>query len=434
VRTKTVLKERVEKGHPDESLLAATQSKGVVRKDDYEFRTVLALKDLQLLKLVRERDFVVSLRSFQGGIEYARHQGIISPAYTVLYPVDPDTHGYLGWLFKSRPYVENLSLYVTGIRQGQNIDYERLSRSRLPLPPAEDRRAIVRFLNHADQRIRRQVAAKRKLIALLNEQKQAVIHRSVTRGLARDVRLKASGLEWLGDVPEHWGVVRAKVDYTEVDDRSGSGSEELLSVSHLTGVTPRSEKSITMFMAESYAGHKLCRAADLVVNTMWAWMGALGVARQTGLVSPAYGVYRPKRNAGFEPTYLEHLLRTNSYVGEYLRRSTGIQSSRLRLYAEQFLSLPLLKPPRSEQEEIVASIANATREIDRAWTRSQREIDLMREYRTRLIADVVTGRLDVREAAARLPDEIDEPADIGDELFVNGLADFIDVDSGEAQE
>ena len=106
------------KGIRFEPLLAATQTKGVVPKEQYENRTVLAMKDLHLLKLVQVGDFVVSLRSFQGGVEYARERGIISPAYTILYPVQPDMHGFLAWLFKSKPFVENLSLYVTGIRQG----------------------------------------------------------------------------------------------------------------------------------------------------------------------------------------------------------------------------------------------------------------------------------------------------------------------------
>ncbi|MEP7219564.1 MAG: restriction endonuclease subunit S [Bacteroidota bacterium] len=163
-RTKNVLRERSEKGFPNEPLLAATQTKGVVRKEQYESRTVLAMKDLHLLKLVRTGDFVISLRSFQGGIEYAREQGIISPAYTILYPSDPVNHGFLSWLFKSKPYVENLSLYVTGIRQGQNIDYDRLSRSDLPLPPAEEQSAIVRFLDYTDRRIRRFIAAKRRIL------------------------------------------------------------------------------------------------------------------------------------------------------------------------------------------------------------------------------------------------------------------------------
>ena len=116
-RTKTVLRERSQKGFPDEPLLAATQTKGVVRKELYENRTVLALKDLHLLKLVRVNDFVISLRSFQGGIEFAHEQGIISPAYTILYPVEAQNHGFLAWLFKSKPYIENLSLFVTGIRE-----------------------------------------------------------------------------------------------------------------------------------------------------------------------------------------------------------------------------------------------------------------------------------------------------------------------------
>ena len=143
-RIKTVLLERSEKGFPHEPLLAATQTKGVVRKEQYESRTVLALKDLPLLKLVKVGDFVISLRSFQGGIEYAREQGIISPAYTILYPVDPSVHAYLAVLFKSKPYIENLNLHVTGIRHGQNMDHAELNRSYPPLPSHPEQAAIVR--------------------------------------------------------------------------------------------------------------------------------------------------------------------------------------------------------------------------------------------------------------------------------------------------
>ena len=212
-RLKNVLQQRNEKGHPDEPLLAATQTKGVVRKEHYENRTVLAMKDLHLLKLVHLNDFVISLRSFQGGIEYARQRGIISPAYTVLYPVRPKDHGYLAHLFKSAPYIQNLSLSVTGIRQGQNIDYEKLSRSRIPIPPLREQNAIVRFLDHADQCIRRYIRAKERLIELLEEQKQAIIHQAVTGQI--DVRTghpypayKDTGVEWLEKVPEHWEVSR----------------------------------------------------------------------------------------------------------------------------------------------------------------------------------------------------------------------------------
>ncbi|AAM32674.1 MAG: restriction endonuclease subunit S [Methanosarcina sp.] len=408
-RTKTVLRERSQKGFPDEPLLAATQTKGVVRKELYENRTVLALKDLHLLKLVRVNDFVISLRSFQGGIEFAHEQGIISPAYTILYPVEAQNHGFLAWLFKSKPYIENLSLFVTGIREGQNIDYVKLSRSELPLPPFSEQSSIVRYLDHIDRRIRRYIHAKQKFIKLLEEQKQAIIHQSVTHGLDPNVKLKPSGLEWLGDVPEHWEVKPAKWYYHEIDERSSTGSEELLSVSHITGVTPRSEKNITMFMAESYVGYKLCRENDLVINTMWAWMAALGVAQQTGIVSYSYGVYRPIHKEAFLSQYIDLLLRTKPYVAEYICRSTGIHSSRLRLYPEQFLRIPIIRPPIVEQQAILDEIHNKTSELEHAINTSNQEISLLREYRTRLIADVVTGKLDVREAVTNLKDGVEEP-------------------------
>ena len=255
-------------------------------------------------------------------------------------------------------------------------------------------------------RIDRLDRAKRLIIELLNEQKQAIIHSTVTRGLDPNVRLKPSGMDWLGGIPEHWEVRRAKYAYREVDERSARGQEELLSVSHLSGVTPRSHKNITMFMAESYAGHKLCRPGDLVINTMWAWMGALGVAREIGIVSPSYAVYRPIWSDSFLPAYIDHLLRTRTYVSEYVRRSTGIRTSRLRLYPEEFLTIPIIRPPIEEQHRIVASIDQATEILISTIDRTHRQIDLMREYRTRLIADVVTGELDVR--GVELPELDDE--------------------------
>jgi type I restriction enzyme S subunit len=253
--------------------------------------------------------------------------------------------------------------------------------------------------------LERAIRAKRNVIALLHEQKQAIIHRAVTRGLDPSVPLKPSGIPWLGEIPAHWEVRRAKYLFHEVDERSAGGREELLSVSHLTGVTPRSQKNITMFKAASYAGHKLCEPGDLVVNTMWAWMGALGVSSLNGIISPAYAVYRPRRLDSIVGKYIDGVLRSRPYVSNIICRSTGLRASRLRLYPDEFFRLPIIQPPREEQLRIVENIDLETAELDSAISRLEREIDLLREYRTRLVADVVTGKLDVREAAARLPDE-----------------------------
>jgi type I restriction enzyme S subunit len=250
------------------------------------------------------------------------------------------------------------------------------------------------------------------LIKLLVEQKQAIIHRAVTRGFDSNVRLKPSGIDWLGDVPRHWEVRRGKYYFREVDDRSVLGSEELMSVSHKTGVTLRSEKNITMFMAESYIGHKLCQPDDIVVNTMWGWMAAVGVARKAGIVSPSYGVYRARRADIYRPTYLDLLLRTDIYREEYVRRSRGITTSRLRLYPDDFLRISFVRPPLNEQDQILAWIERETAELSIIITTASRELTLLGEYRARLIADIVTGKLDVRAAAAALTDSADETAEI----------------------
>ena len=210
------------------------------------------------------------------------------------------------------------------------------------------------------------------------------------------MKLKPSGVEWLGDVPDHWDVRRIKSFYTETDERSSTGLEELMLVSHKTGVTPR-KQNVTMFLAESNEGYKVCRPGDIVVNTMWAYMAALGVSRHTGLVSPSYGVYRPINQATLNSEFVDSLLRTEIYRTAYLMFSKGITESRLRLYADSFLGIHGILPPPEEQAAVVRHIGKATSEIEAAIDRARRQIELMEEYRTRLIADVVAGKIDVRE-------------------------------------
>lgn len=205
---------------------------------------------------------------------------------------------------------------------------------------------------------------------------------------------KASGVEWLPVLPEDWGIHRAKYSFQEVDDRSEAGNEELLSVSHKTGVTPRSQKNITMFMAESYEGHKVCRPGDIVVNTMWAWMAAIGVSRHVGIVSPAYGIYRPRSADRFAPKFLDYLLRTEVYRAEYLRSSRGMTTSRLRLYPPDFLNIPFVQPPLDEQRLIVRFLdwhGGHTGKLIRA---KKRIVALLNEQKQAIIQHAVTRGLD----------------------------------------
>ena len=308
---------------------------------------------------------------------------------------------FMGYALDSPPAAFQKSSMGRGITI-MHVYSSQLKNMCIPFPPLEEQAAIVRYLDHADELINRYISAKERLIALLEEQRKTVIHQAVTRGLHPNVSLTPSGIPSLGDVPAHWDLRRAKFTYQESDQRSYSGVEELMSVSHITGVTPR-KQNVTMFLAQSNEGYKLCRPGDIVVNTMWAYMAALGVARQSGLVSPSYGVYRPRVDGLVNPEYMDLLLRTENYRVEYTRRSKGITASRLRLYPDDFLDIPFLRPPTDEQTHIVKYLRRATANVDSTIDRTHRQIALMNEYRTRLIADVVTGQIDVRDAAIDLP-------------------------------
>jgi type I restriction enzyme S subunit len=200
---------------------------------------------------------------------------------------------------------------------------------------------------------------------------------------------KPSKLESLGQIPSHWQEIRAKYLFREIDDRSVTGDEEMLSVSHITGVTPRSEKNVTMFMAESNVGQKRCRENDLVINTMWAWMGALGAARNDGIVSPAYGVYRPVKDSCLVPEYADFLLRSPEYVTEYNRRSTGVNSSRLRLYPEEFLGIQIPVPPVEEQRCIVEFLRHLNRGLGCVVAAKKKQLALIGEIRNSLTEETL---------------------------------------------
>ena len=266
--------------------------------------------------------------------------------------------------------------------------------------------AIVRFLDHADRHIRRYIAAKKKLIALLNEQKQAIINQAATRGLDPDVRLKPSGAEWLGDVPEHWEVKRNGQLFIQ-RNQTGFADLPILEVSLKTGVRIRDfETSARKQVMSDRDKYKLAAKDDIAYNMMRMWQGAVGVAPVDGLVSPAYVVARPLE--GTDPRYYANLFRTAVYISEVDKCSRGIVKDRNRLYWEDFKQMASPCPPPDEQVWIANAIDHSTCAANEAIDRVTREIALIREYRTRLITDVVTGKLDVREAAANLPDEAED--------------------------
>lgn len=284
---------------------------------------------------------------------------------------------------------------TTGI---QNVDLEDYFDQQVAVPSLVEQTRIANLLDAETGRISALIEEKQRLVTLLAEKRRAAIADFLTRGLNKNVPRRHSGIPWLGDIPEHWDVERAKWLFNERDDRSDSGDEELLTVSHLTGVTSRAEKDVNMFMAESLEGYKRCEAGDLVINTLWAWMGAMGVARQPGIVSPAYNVYQPV--AQLDPEYVDLLVRTPRFVEEITRYSKGVWSSRLRLYPEGLYEAWLPVPPLDEQQAIVKHVQIETKKLDALAEATERTIALLQERRSALISAAVTGQLEIREATA----------------------------------
>lgn len=305
---------------------------------------------------------------------------ILNPKYTYYLVTNTEFRRYAG-------------RFMEGSAGQKRVTTPFLANMKFPIPDLNTQARITNFLDQKTAEIDEAIAKKQRLIGLLKEQAAILINKAVTKGLNPNAPMRDSEVEWIGDVPKHWVVKRAKYLFHEVDERSKTGEEELLSVSHMTGVTPRSEKNINMFMAEDYSGSKLCQKDDLVFNIMWAWMGALGVSGLSGIVSPSYGVYRQQETGMFNAWYLEHLVRSGQYVSEYNRRSTGLHSSRLRLYSHMFFDMEIGFPSREEQDQIEQTVAEKTSYIYKTIQAVTVEIDKINEFRNVIISEAVTGKI-----------------------------------------
>lgn len=272
---------------------------------------------------------------------------------------------------------------------------EKFRELRLYLPSGETQSIIANYLDRETARIDGLIAEKERMLALLEEKRAALISRVVTRGLDPHAPLKPSSQEWLGEIPAHWRVERAKNLFTVRDERSDDGTEELLTVSHITGVTSRSEKDVYMFEADDKAGYKRCMPGDLAINTLWAWMGAMGISPLAGIVSPDYHVYTSR--GALLPEYVDLLCRSRPFVAEVSRWSKGVWSSRLRLYPENFFEMRLPVPPCNEQLDIVRAVETDQRKANALRDSLQLSITLAKERRAALITAAVTGQIPLEE-------------------------------------
>ena len=277
------------------------------------------------------------------------------------------------------------------------VSCEQIGAIVLYIPGVAEQCAIAQSLNHEAARIDALIAKKIRFIELLKEKRQALITHAVTKGLDPKVKMKDSGVEWIGEVPEHWNIYRMATLFKEAV-RVGRQELPVLSISIHDGITDEEidpeERYRQVYQIEDRTKYKRVAPDDLAYNMMRAWQGAFGAVKVEGLVSPAYVVAEPIRD--FRTSYIELLLRTPMAVEEMRRFSRGIADFRMRLYWEYFRDLVVCLPPLFEQDSILEHISTESTRIDLLSQKTQHSIDLLKERRSAFITAAVTGKIDLR--------------------------------------
>lgn len=382
-------------------------------------------EDIGRYKIVRPDDIVMnSMNVIIGSVGLSRYEGCLSPVYYVLARRSlEDNPRFLERLFQVKPFQKSLVRIGNGIlAHRMRIPMELLKCELLPLPPPEEQVAIVRYLDWACGRLDRAIRAKRKIIALLNEQKQATVHRIVTQGLDPNVPTKPSGIPLVGDVPAHWktplfgrAIRRIEQGWSPVAAEGFLADDQwaVLTLSSVrrgsfdpTAIKPISESSSVPSEIEVHDGDLLLtrsntreRVGDVCV--------VKGVRPKTILCDLIYRITLEK--ASFIPEFLAYQFLAPACRYQIEVDARGSSGTMPKISQGHIKSWRVLMPPLEEQRLICKRIDLEVAGILNTIDRTEREIALLREYRTRLIADVVTGKLDVREAAAKLPESVVEP-------------------------
>ena len=360
-------------------------------------------------KVVKPDDFVFCLFDIDEtprGVGLSPLKGMITGAYDIFSPTPRINPRFLYHYYLFVDEGKLMKPLYTGLRK--TIQRGVFASLKAPLPPPDEQVAIVRFLDHANRKIDGFIRAKRKLIGLLNEQKQAIIHRAVTRGLHPDVPLKPSGIPWLGDIPKHWDVRPIK-HWTKINARTlGEATAASFEFRYIDIGAVRTGRlvaapEVMRFDRSPSRARRVLVAGDTIISTVRTYLKAVWFAGENPVnlvASTGFAVFSPL--ASVEPEYLSYVLQDSGFVDQVTGNSVGIAYPAI---AESVLArLRIAIPPsRSEQVGIIVAIKDQTGPLNTAISRTEREIALMQEYRTRLTADLVTGKLDVREAAAQLP-------------------------------
>lgn len=381
---------------PGDEQLTASQKYGVIPQTLFMelegIKVVLALKGIDGFKHVEKDEFVISLRSFQGGIEHCKYSGCVSPAYTVLKPAKEIHPEYFSYLLKSTDYIGALQAVTDGIREGKNISYEQFGSIDLPIPPIAEQIKIASFLKQELEAIDSLINKQESLINLLNEKLKVQINEVVIKGV-RSSKRKEFNQGWIMGAPDHWSFNRVGNYFTERREKVSDTIYAPLSVTK-NGIVPQLD---TAAKSDDGENRKLVRKGDFVINSRSDRKGSSGLSELDGSVSLINTVITP--SPSLNGRYVHYLFRSNLFQEEYYRYGKGIVADLWSTNYSEFKNIVFPIPPIHEQAEIVLFLDDMTDKIQDLVCKSKQSIGFLKEHRASLISAAVTGKIDVRDLA-----------------------------------
>ena len=429
---RAVFVEVKESGHSDEQMLSVTISSGVIRQDELledPSKKDQSQTDRSAYKLVQPGDIAYNkMRAWQGAIGVSRHRGIVSPAYIVQRPLASTNSTYMHYLFRTPAFAREAERCSYGIASDMwSLRPEDFKTIRVCVPPPIEQSDIARYLNHATKQIEQYIRAKEKLIALLEEQKKVIINQAVTGQI--DVRTgqpypvyKSSGVEGQGDAPAHWNMCRLKNWMLVNEQNLPNGTDpdytfDYLNIGSVTTGQLIAGPDRIRFGNSPTRARRVVRSGDTIFSMVRPYLKAVWHAEETSpdlIASTGFAVFTPKLNTC--PKFVSYLCQSDVFTNQVTANSVGvaypaIAESKLR-------TIRIAVPSLDEQISILRHLDKSTTKTDDAITRARNEIGLLQEFCNRLITDAVTGKLDVRDTTAAMP-EVDSFATDGTNRLFN---------------
>lgn len=439
VSNKELWAERSTKNCIGEELLSVTIKKGIIRQKDLiknSSKKDSSNVDKSNYKLVIQNDIAYNkMRMWQGAVGKSDYRGIVSPAYVVLKPRMEFNAKYFHYLLRTVDYIEESHRYSYGICDDQlNLRYEDFKRMKNILPTRKEQDQIVKYLEYQLTKINKFIKSKKKLVLVLKEQKQAVINEAVTKGINPNVKMKPSGIEWLGDIPEHWEVrylkhfVKSNIEaLTEKFDKENT--IEYIDISSVGYGELRRNPVKYKFQDAPSRARRVVHYGDTIISTVRTYLKSMCFVDDSiknCIVSTGFAVLTP--NKFVYPRLLNYVLSSFSFVNRVSKYSIGVSYPAIN--ESKLLSLKIALPNTiQEQKEILDYIAKKIITIDESIYKIQKKVNLITEYRTRLISDVITGKVDVRNIVID-ENQIEDIEQTDDEIMDNEE----DVNIGESEE